>query len=444
MDNKSRTIIVSDLHLGGGPSDPGDDHVYQNRELVRFIEAHLSSPEGSEGRIELFFNGDFLEFAQTNPQAYRSPSTDFWCSSSESLEKLESIISGHMDIMQALKRFQDAGNQVTIAAGNHDVDLFWQGVQSRLRQCTGDTLRFEIGADWVERHNGRLHISHGHQWDPANRFAHWNDPRIDTAPGGPRLEMCPGTLFMVKFVNGLEDLYPFADNLHPVQNLAGLLMRQDKGGLAMVGWMFLKFAGCHPKTLGVQSADDLGDRLVRRIREDDEFTLKMAAACNHLETGWTADRVREKVQTEEQLVKLMMRLLGTVPLQEWQDLFAPGSVSTLGDGGGVTLGRILQAKNFGKEALRDRAQERVDNFPAAQVIVMGHTHIPDSVSLTQGKYHNPGSWTRYLDLESNPGVTLEDLKDEAKFPFALNYVQVDAPPGDGPLTSQLLTFEKSL
>ena len=443
MDYKLQTIIISDLHLGGGRFDPGDDHVYQNDELVRFIEKLLATEKGTAGQIELIFNGDFFEFAQANPQAYQSPSTDFWCSESESREKLETILSGHFDVMRALRQFQAEGNQITIVPGNHDVDLYWEDIQLRLRQCIADSLHFEIGMDWIERYSGRLHICHGHLWDPANKFENWDCPRIDTAPGGPRLEMCPGTLFMVKFVNGLEAIYPFADNLHPVQNLAGLLMRHDKVGLAAVGWMFLKFSGCHPKTLGMKSDVDIGTLLLRRIREDDTFTAMVAQACNTLETGWTAGRIRAEIRTEKQLVNVMMRLLGNLPLLDWQNLFSPEQTSTLGGAKGHTLGKIIGAKNFGKNSLRERSQERFDNVPKAEVIVMGHTHIPDMVPLSGGMYLNPGSWTRYIDLEKHPNVTLEDLKNEALFPYQLNYAQVDAPPGGGPLLSQLINFEKS-
>ena len=228
MSAKPQPMIVSDLRLGGVDADPGDDHVYQKQELERFVRQQLASTAGQGGEIELFFNGDFFEFAQAKQDAYRSRSTDYWCSEPESLEKLEVILAGHANSFDALRDFQGLGNQVTIAAGNHDVDLSWPQVQQRLRQRIGAGLRFETGTDWVERYDGRLHIGHGHVEDPANRFKHWPSPILQ-APDGPRLEMCAGTLFMVRFVNGLEARYPFADNLHPVQNLAGVLRREVEG-----------------------------------------------------------------------------------------------------------------------------------------------------------------------------------------------------------------------
>ena len=95
MPAKPQTLIVSDLHLGGGDADPGDDHVYQKQELERFVRQQLASTAGQAGQIELFFNGDFFEFAQAKQEAYRSRLPDYWCSAPESLEKLEVILAGH-------------------------------------------------------------------------------------------------------------------------------------------------------------------------------------------------------------------------------------------------------------------------------------------------------------------------------------------------------------
>jgi UDP-2,3-diacylglucosamine pyrophosphatase LpxH len=298
MSERRQTLIVSDLHLGGGAADPGDDHVYQNRQLERFVRQSLASPAGQEGQIELFFNGDFLEFAQVRQEAYRSPSTDYWCSEPESLEKLEAILAGHDNSFAALQDFQAQGNRVTLAAGNHDVDLCWPAVRKRLRARIGPGLRFETGVDWVERHDGRLHIGHGHLEDPANRFKHWSAPILQ-APDGARLEMCPGTLFMVRFVNGLEARYPFADNLHPVQNLATVLLREDTGGFASAGWMLLKFAARHAKTLGAQSTSDVGARLLARLRETTISRSVWRRRAGSWAQSEAAESVRRDVSDEE-------------------------------------------------------------------------------------------------------------------------------------------------
>lgn len=445
MADAAQTLIVSDLHLGGGAADPGDDHVYQQRQLERFIREQLTSRAAQAGDVELIFNGDFFEFVQVAPQAYQARSTDFWCSESESLVKLEAVLAGHDNVVAALRDFHARGNRVTIAAGNHDVDLCWPAVQERLRACIGAGIRFATGVDWLERYGGRLQIAHGHLDDPANRFVFWSDP-VREAADGPRLEMCPGTLFMVRFVNALEARYPFADNLQPVQNLAGILLRDDTAGLAAAGWMLLKFAARHGKSAAsADGASEVGRRLLARVRSDDDYAQDLAAACRVLGSDWSCERLRKEVgdseggDSEGQLAELMLHLLAALPADQWCRLFAlPPAVATP-----KTMGTIIGARNFGKEALRHVAQRRLGERRQAQVVVMGHTHVPDVQEFARGHYLNPGCWTRYLDLEQNPQLTLDDLRDESRFPYELNYVRVEASRQGERVAARLECFERS-
>jgi hypothetical protein len=151
MDQKRVSLIVSDLHLGDGKA--GDDFVDNKHQFANFVSAQADSEEGRAGDIELIINGDFLEFVQVLPQAYTLRSSEYWCSESESLTKLDCILAGHPDVFAALKEFQKPGNRVTIFAGNHDVDLYWDGVQKRIREKAGD-VRIELREDTYYRYGG--------------------------------------------------------------------------------------------------------------------------------------------------------------------------------------------------------------------------------------------------------------------------------------------------
>ena len=113
----------------------------------------------------------------------------------------------------------------------------------------------QFAKDVSDATGGKLQIAHGHMNDVANRFEHWEHPFVAGDFGVECLEMCPGTLFMVKFVNKLEAEYPFADNLLPVTKLASVLMRDDKAGYVSVGWMFARLvvttSGSAPSHLAV-------------------------------------------------------------------------------------------------------------------------------------------------------------------------------------------------
>ncbi len=445
MDDDDRiTLILSDLHVGGGPADKGDDHIYHENQLVNFVKAQAATPAGRKGRLELFFNGDFLEFAQTNVAAFSFLSDKCWCTELESLAKLDTIIAGHRDIFDALAEFQAHDNVVTIAAGNHDVDLWWPKVQDRIHEVAGAGVRFEIGKEWVERYGGRLQIAHGHMSDVANRFEHWERPIVTVQNGIECLEMCPGTLFMVKFVNKLEAEYPFADNLLPVTRLGWVLLNDDKSGLVSVGWMFARmFATTSFSVLEAEEQEELGTRLLTRIQGSRSRSAALdailAAQKMEEERGWLA----QCTLTPERLAALMFALLGRIDLQAWKDLFelAPGGVVLGSDEHDVTLNAIRQAKDSdGKEDLRRVARKRAKLRKATSVVVMGHTHQQDELEWEGKKYFNPGCWTRYLELKPGRKVTLEDLRDESKYPYALNVVRIE--PVGGALVSEMVNIDR--
>lgn len=441
---KKRTVIISDLHLGGGPADPGDDHVYQGGELAGFIRGLTASAEGKAGDIELYINGDFLEFAQAHQQAYASRSARFWCSEAESLAKLEVIIDGHPDSFDALGELIDAGNALTIAAGNHDVDLYWPGVQQRLRDATRPAVVFECGQEWHSRHDEALQISHGHIPDPANTFKQWKNPVLKDAQGVARLEMCAGTLFMVKFVNGLEARYPFADNLHPVQRLAKLLAKEEKRGLFAASWSLLKFAATHPLALQGKAVDAYGELLLAKIARNEPLAQGLLEAARAVDPDRYADlaSLRAELRTERAVAEFILEHWSQIEDSGFAQLLEPKSDATLNAAMPKTLGKIKAGGDFGKEELRIVARNRASVVDKAQVVVMGHTHIPDAHDATHKvRYFNPGSWTRYVDLGKHPGLTLDDLRVEADFPYSLKYVQVDLG-SDGKLSATLETFKE--
>jgi UDP-2,3-diacylglucosamine pyrophosphatase LpxH len=444
MSEKPVTLIVSDLHVGGGPADPGDDHIYQGGALVRLLDEQAASDDGKAGRLELVFNGDFLEFAQTNTAAFSHVSDHYWCTEPESLAKLDTILSGHPAIFEALRRFQANGSVVTIAAGNHDVDLAWESVRARLRAAAGADLRFEIGRPWIERQGGRLQIGHGHMHDAANRFEHWDHPIVTSDWGVPCLEMCPGTLFMVKFVNRLEAQYPFADNLLPVTKLLAVLMREDKAGMLSVAWLFSRLlGGSSPFTLEAAAPDEVGSRLLERARDDAAYRADVAAALAQARQDAVRERWLNDPPAADTLQAAMLALLGRADETTWNRLFdVPRSAVALGADDGVTLEALRKAAFWrGKEALRIAARDRAEETHA-EVVVMGHTHQPDEAEAGAARYFNPGCWTRYLELGPGQRVTLDDLRDESRYPYALNYVRVGLGSG-GSLDAAMVCFEQS-
>lgn len=445
MSDKQVTISVSDLHIGGGPNDPGDDHVYHQQQFSQFVTMLKDSPEGKAGEIELFINGDFLEFAQVNPGAYTLGSAKFWCSEAESMQKLEPILQGHPDIFAALKDFSSQGNLVTMAAGNHDVELYWGDVQRRLQEVAGP-ISFALGEEWFTRYDGRLKIGHGHQVDPANQFEHWKNPILDGPDHVKRLEMCPGTLFMVKFVNWLEGEFPFADNIKPVTNLRQILWKEDRYSFAAVAWMLARFLARHPKTAMSTTKDNT--RLAARLREMikyDDFAAQITTLYQKVRTpAATIADVRQKLQTDEDVFEFLCEVIPQVPPEEWMPIVdQAGQVVSLSIGGkGATLSIADPKARNDKENLRAVATAEFDADENLEIVVMGHTHQPDEKRGRRGVYYNTGSWTRYAELSQMEDLTLENLRREEDFPYQLNYVRVERLP-DNSLKSEKICYEQS-
>lgn len=442
---KSITIIVSDLHVGGGKNDLGDDHVYQESEFASFLEKEI--PESQKGAVELFINGDFLEFAQVLPDAYTLGSDKYWCSEDESVSKIVEIIRGHKEIFEALKDFKKRGNIITLAAGNHDVDLWWKGVQEKIEAEVGE-VQFALGEEWYYRYGNRLVIGHGHMIDPANKFKHWDNPIRQVKGGPPRLEMCPGTLFMVKFLNGLEKNYPFADNLKPLMMLARLLYAERRPDFKAAVWTLLKFAGEDPVAfLGTADEEaiadlEIGADILSEVDLNDSFAEEIARLYREMgKPQANIEMVREGLKTEEDVYNFLKQLILKVSPDRWEHVFDDVEGLNLGIDGGnqhdpddengdevVTLSSVRSGMANEKKALREEAEYQF-GAPTTEVVVCGHTHQPDewrgANGTWDGGYFNPGSWTRYVEVDKAVKLRLKDLQNEADFPYELNYVRVE-------------------
>jgi UDP-2,3-diacylglucosamine pyrophosphatase LpxH len=438
---KHITLIVSDLHMGDGT--PGDDFVDDTLQFAKFVRA--ATAEGRDGQIELIINGDFLEFVQVFPEAYKGDSSLYWCSESESLQKLDRILAGHPAVFDALKEFQALKNQVTLFPGNHDVDLHWPAVQKSLQQRVPG-LNIQTDKITFERHGGRLHISHGHLFetiDPANVFKNPKNPIFNGADP-PRLEMCPGTLFMIKFVNLMEAKYPFADNLSPATALIGILAREDRWGLTALAWMLARFAMQHRAAFLSAEAKvvPVGAQLVNAIQGDKYLRQDIATLYGELlrKRGVTEADVKKTLATEDAVAYLIEQLFRADPsLGKWTSVFdsaKPGTSSSDGSESS-TLSIVASGTTDARAGCITIAEGRWK--VGAQVVVLGHTHLPQTEGTGAQRYYNPGSWTRYVDNASK--LTLKQLEDESKFPYELNYVTVEKS-GDKVLQSKMISIEK--
>lgn len=184
--------------------------------------------------------------------------------SAEIVWKLEHIAAGHPLFFQALGWFvAHPGNELVLMKGNHDIEIVWPAVQKRMAQ-----LLTEAYADWREQaalgivetpltndvglpevltavsaesslkfpetylyEEGVFYAEHGCQYDPANVFSNFADPRLPHMPD--YIELPEGSLFVRYFFNDVEQHHPFADNMKPISRYIFWLIRNAPTSLFM-------------------------------------------------------------------------------------------------------------------------------------------------------------------------------------------------------------------
>ncbi len=135
-------------------------------------------------------------------------------------------------------------------------------------------------------------------------------------------------------------------------------------------------------------------------------------------------------------------MLVRIPPPEWLPVFDYLKGTSLAIGGDpYSLGIIKSGVSNDKKILRDIALNEIKKDGGPQVIVLGHTHQPDRFQTERGIYFNPGSWTRYVDLDKEKNLSLEDLKHEESFPYQLNYVRVEYLGNDKQLLAEMHCYQ---
>ncbi|MBX3214213.1 MAG: metallophosphoesterase [Labilithrix sp.] len=192
---KRHTLVLSDVHLSQAhPFDPGDplwmryrrEEHHPDAEFAALVD-HLLEAHGDE-RIEIVFNGDVLDFdapwVKDGESSFEElPPTDEGCA-----EQARLILADHEPFFRAVAKALAAGHEVTFMSGNHDIELYWPGVRSTIRDELArlvatlpdedrrldvidleENLRFR---SWFHLTEDRIYFEHGSQYDIHNSVRH--------------------------------------------------------------------------------------------------------------------------------------------------------------------------------------------------------------------------------------------------------------------------------
>ena len=151
MSGAARWWLLSDLHLGMSDDDPR----CPGKMLPEFLRSKVLTASAPQQHV--VFVGDTFELAG--------------CAEDESLARLESIFTRHLDAFWALEECAARGVQLHFVCGNHDVELVRPSVAARL-----SALLSPVEAARVHVYPWLLHVphvlvaEHGHQHHALHRI----------------------------------------------------------------------------------------------------------------------------------------------------------------------------------------------------------------------------------------------------------------------------------
>lgn len=205
-------LVVSDFHLGAGPTRPdgGTNYLedfFHDRKFIEFL-THYMSGDCERAEVELVVDGDFfnqlqVSFDEVHPELMTEP---------VALRRTEAILAGHPELFEAMRRFAAAPHHsITFLVGNHDVGLLWPAVRRLIAERLGPTARVHADPVYAE---GGVWIEHGNQHVAENRID-FDHAFIHDGRGDPIVNLPWGDLFVVRFLNRMKKRRPYIDKVYP-------------------------------------------------------------------------------------------------------------------------------------------------------------------------------------------------------------------------------------
>ncbi len=427
-------FVISDLHLGTGSSYREDFTV--DRKLACFLQTIGRESERDRREIELIINGDFFEFLHVPAVDRYDPGERYpletYLDSSQpaSIKRLNLIVEGHPEVFDALSDFihvEAPQRRVTIIKGNHDVNLYWPGVKSRLREVLGASgsrsALLMFAEEFVSRE--RIYVEHGHQrTEKMNSYHDFLDPRLPDNLS--QLYYPPGSRFVVDFFNRLGHKYWFVDNIKPVTTLIWYALPWDFDFAVRT---LLDFVRCTPGLVINNFASH--EAFVGLI---DEWLQGLVDEKTRPE--W-AQRFAADPAFRQEFNHKVQQYLGDATVAVGQDalFFSPAGLTA----DPLAAGRAEQQQ---QDAALYQAAEEVARQQRAGVIVFGHTHRPTQTDLKTGAvYINTGGWRRDLS-EASAEIWRTLFQERLSYhdlPLRLPYARIDYDEDNRPV-AQLLDF----
>lgn len=337
-------LVLSDLHIGTGHRK-GEINIYDDfREDDRLTQllTRFSGGEHENDEVHLVLNGDIFDLLKV-PVNGKFPDA---ITERLAVMKLDQCLKGHPAVTRALTKFlAKENNRLTYQPGNHDMELFFPGVQRLFcRAITGHETHPRLS--FVPQEQAFFSIDgvqfhHGHQFEALHAF---DFKRLFLTRGQrePILNLPWGSLFILHVVNRLVQERPHLDKVMPFWPLvAGGMIFDTTFTVRMIAECALVFGRARLNPMWWEKRpfekvtkffrNDLGffehlDRHASRLLQNSDDTSAVFMGHTHMEMVRTFPKEKVYINTGTwmPMVNLRMSKLGeSLALHygfvEWRD-----------------------------------------------------------------------------------------------------------------------------
>jgi UDP-2,3-diacylglucosamine pyrophosphatase LpxH len=158
---KKEIIVIGDIEMGAGTRT--DDFI-SDRALAKLI----LTLRRRKHSVDLVLNGDTFDFLKCPLIEKGKKTYPRHITEEISIKKLRLMHRAHERVFLAIRKFVELKrHKVVFIVGNHDQDLFYRGVQRKIREIlhSRENVLFKMRYS-----RPGIHIEHGHQYDLINKM----------------------------------------------------------------------------------------------------------------------------------------------------------------------------------------------------------------------------------------------------------------------------------
>ncbi len=399
-------LILNDLHLADGHTILDNFGEVQQAAFEGLIAAtNPAGPLGRTDEVELIINGDCFDFLATPPY-----NTEGVSDVPTALAKVNQIIAAHAPFFATLRQFiETPGRQITFTTGNHDIEIQFEQVRTRLVEAIG--IMSDDNDATHDTGNSSLHFSPTRSYRPlpdvyiehGNHYDFWNQamPGLWDSNGEP-LNLRPesitlpfGSHYFQHAAHPVSIKYAYFDHFEPSINstrqIALLCLLDPEIVIETARLTSQLLSEPRPALAHLAPGDErVPARLFEQAAADfATFQLDLMAR----KKDWAEPGEMDAVQSQTAIMTeyFMLREALAAPLLEAIAIICTPNTYQMGEGVAAGMHHVLKQE------------------PQLRYAIAGHTHMVriDSVNNGTQSYLNTASWSTRLALPAPGEVTPE-------------------------------------